>query len=113
MAVTIEGSGTVSAVIGTEHTLLTDSDPKVFVLLVDTLNMALGDTLILRVYVQVLSGGALREAYTAVFTHTQPDEEIKISIPVPSPGHTNGFRATLQQTTGAAGRDFDWSVVSV
>ena len=112
MAVTIEGSGTQAASIGTEHTLLTDSDAKVFILIVDTANMALGDTLILRIKIKTLSGSTVKEVYTAVFTHAQTDEEIKVSIPVPSPGHASGFVATLQQTDGT-GRSYDWSVVSV
>ena len=48
MAVTIEASGTQTATIDTEHTLATETDAKVYVLLVDTKNMVNGDELELR-----------------------------------------------------------------
>ena len=112
MAVTIEDSNTQASVIGTEHTLSTLSTAKVFVLVVDTVNMALGDILELRLYVMALAGGTARVAYYAAFTHNQDDEPIKISIPVTSPGRTNGFKATLKQTAGT-GRNFDWDLLSV
>ena len=42
MSVTVEGSGTQTATINTEHTLHTNSGAKVLTLLVDTANMANG-----------------------------------------------------------------------
>ena len=111
MAVTVEGSGTQTATITTEHTLHTDSDPKVFVLLVDTNAMVAGDVLELRCYGILLAGGTEHLVYEATFAHAQV-EPIKASIPFPSPGQTNGFKATLKQVAGT-GRAFPWSVVSV
>ena len=112
MSVTVEASGTQAATIGTEHVLHTNSGSKTFVLIVDTVNMLIGDTLMVEVYVMVLSGGTAREAYVAMYTHAQTDEPIKISVPIPSPGQTNGWKATLTQVAGT-GRNFDWTVVSV
>ncbi len=110
MAWTVEGSGTQTATISTEHSLHTNSGAKTFVFIVDTVNMVEGDVLELRVYLMVLSGGTRRVAYLATYAHGQ-DEPIKISLPVPSPGQTNGFEASLKQTAGT-GRSFPWSVVS-
>ena len=112
MTVTVETSGSQAAVLGTEHTLHTNSGAKVFVLMVDTSSMQLADTVILRLYVMPLTGGTARVAYTSVFTHAQPDEPVKISIPLPSPGWTSAFKATLQQTEGTA-RSYDFAILSV
>jgi hypothetical protein len=111
VAVTVEGSGTQAASISTEHTLHTDSDAKVFVLEVDTAAMVAGDVLELRCYGILLAGGTEHLVFEGTFAHAQ-SEPIKTSIPFPSPGQTNGFRATLKQTAGT-GRSFPWSVVSV
>jgi hypothetical protein len=104
----VETSGTQSATVGTEHTLATVTGAKVLVLIVDTANLALGETLELRVKIKVLTAGTVRQAYMAAYQHAQSDP-IKFSIPVPSP-----FSAdfTLKQTSGT-GRSYDWSVVSI
>ena len=109
MAVTVENSGTQTATISTEHTLDTDADAKVFVLLVDTKAMVLGDILVLRAKVKVLTGSTLATVYTAIYAHVQEDV-VKASIPIPSPGFQCDF--TLEQTDGT-GRAFEWSVVSI
>ena len=95
MAWTVEASGTQSASVGTEHSLHTNSGANTFVFIVDTVNMVAGDVLELRVYLMALSGGTRRVAYLATYAHDQ-SEPIKISLPVPSPGQTNGFEATLK-----------------
>lgn len=99
MAVTIENSGTQTATLaaGTEHTLHTDADAKVFVLLVDTKNMADGDEVILRAKMKVLTGSTLAVVYFATYAHVQTDI-VKASIPVPSPGFQMDY--TLQQIAG-------------
>ena len=109
MAVTIENSGTQTAIIDTEHTLDTDADAKVFVLLVDTKAMVLGDILELRGKVKVLTGSTLALVYFATYAHVQ-EEIVKASVPVTSPGFQMDF--TLKQTAGT-GRAFEWSVVSI
>lgn len=111
MANVVEGSGTQTATINTEHSLLTDSDGKTFVLLVDTVNMANGDVLELRAKAMVLSGGTRRQLYMATYRDVQSDP-IKASIPLVAPGHTDGVEFTLKQTAGT-GRSFPWAVVSV
>lgn len=109
MAVTVENSGTQTATIDTEHTLDTDVDAKVFILLVDTKNLVKGDRLVLRAKMKVLTGSTLATIYTAIYSNVQEDI-VKASIPITSPGFQVDF--TLEQTDGT-GRTFEWSVVSV
>ena len=109
MAVTVEASGTQTATVTTEHTLATETEGKVYMLLVDTKNMVLIDELELRIKLKVLTGSTSALVYLA--TYTQPQAEIvKVSIPVPSPGFETIF--TLKQTAGTS-RTFEWSVVSI
>jgi len=111
MANTVEGSGTQTATINTEHSLHTNAGAKTFVLYVDTNAMVNGDELELRVKMKVLTGGTVREVFFGTYAHVQGDP-IKTSIPVVAPGHTSGIEFTLKQTAGT-GRSFDWSVISV
>jgi len=108
MAVTVEADGTQVATIGVEHTLHTDTDAKVYQLLVDTVNMVLGDELELRVKLAVLLGGTRRQVLIGAYKNVQADA-IKISVPVVSP---RDVEFTLKQTLGT-GRSFPWSVVSI
>ena len=109
MAVTIEASGTQTATLTTEHTLATETDGKVYVLLVDTKNLVNGETLELRVKLKVLTGSTSALVYYATYTNIQT-EIVKASIPIPSPGFEAIF--TLEQN-GGTGRAFEWSVLSI
>ena len=109
MAVTIEASGTQTATLTTEHTLATETDAKVYVLLVDTKNLVNGETLTLRAKLKVLTGSTSALVYEANYIHIQ-QEIVKTSIPVTSPGFEIIF--TLEQN-GGTGRAFEWSVVSI
>jgi hypothetical protein len=112
VAVTVEGSGTQTAVISTEHELYKSSAAKVFALLVDSAAMVSADVLELRIYARLLNGGAERLVQVAIYSNAQV-EIIKQSIPFPATGlATDGFRATLKQVAGT-GRAFPWAVVSV
>lgn len=62
---TIIAEGTQAAVVGTEHTLVTDTTGKVYVLIVDAGAMVGGDVLELRVYTKVRTGGVSRLALPA------------------------------------------------
>lgn len=106
----VEAFGTQTAVIGTEHTLNGGSFTglKVYVLHVDTTNMALGDALELRAYEKVLTGGTEKLAYYASYQHNQ-GSVVKISIPLPS---AYSMKFTLLQTAGT-GRAYDWRVDSL
>lgn len=106
----VVSSGSQTAVISTEHTLATVTAPGVYVLVVDTNAMVNGDVLELRVKRKVRTGDTTRVAYYATYAHAQgADNNIKLSVPIPSPFE---FVATLKQTAGT-GRAFPWSVESV
>lgn len=104
------GSGTQTAVIGTEHTLATDTTNKTFVLVVDANAMAAGDRLELRLYSIVLTAGTERVAYFASFAGVQDvEDKIKYSVPIPA---DISCKATLKQTDGT-GRAFPWKLLSL
>ncbi len=92
------------------HSLVAErflSSPNVvgtFTFHVDTVNMAAGDAIELRVYQMVLTGGTPRVAYTARFDGVQnPDDLIKISVPISNNlTDTNALRFSLKQTLGVS-----------
>ena len=112
MAVTAQGSGTQTAVIGTEHTLLDVAVEGTFVLHVNTLNMANLDVLELRVYQIILTGDTREVAYFGSWSGVQPtDDRLKVSIPSSNELTDAGsLRYTLKQTFGT-GRAFKWKVL--
>jgi hypothetical protein len=112
MAVTAQGTGTQTATIATEHTLLDIAIAGTFTLHVDTNAMADGDAVELRVYQIVLTGGTRRVAYLQSYTDAQPaDDLIKISVPISNELTDAGsLRFTLNQTVGT-GRAFPWKVL--
>lgn len=112
MAVTAYASGTRSASVGTEHF---ESSPNVagtFTFHVDASNMQAGDSLELRVYQIILTGGTPHIAYYARYDGAQPaDDAIKISVPISNElTDTNSLRFSLKQTLGTS-RNFDWKVL--
>ena len=113
MAVSAAGSGTQTAVISTEHTLQDIAAAGVYTLHVDSVNMASGDVLELRVYQMVLTAGTRRVAYYVQFQDAQAtDDLIKISVPIANELTDAGaLRFTLKQTAGT-GRNFPWKVLS-
>lgn len=108
MALANVSNGTQTATLDTEHTLATVTTGKTCVLLVDTVNLANGDVVILRAKVKTLTGSTEALAYMATFAHVQNDP-VKISVPVPA---LYSVKFTLEQTDGT-GRSFDWSVLSL
>ncbi len=108
MALASISNGTQTATPGTEHTLVTDTTGKTYVLLVDTANLVNDETVTLRIKTKVLSAGVEGLAYVATYKHAQ-NEAIKISPPVPA---LHSFKATLEQN-GGTGRAFDWEVLSL
>lgn len=112
MAVTAHATGTQAATINTEHFLTSPNVAGTFTLHVDCVNMAAGDTLELRVYQMVLTGGTQRVAYFGMYTDAQPtDDMIKISVPISNElTDTNALRFSLKQTSGT-GRSFPWKVL--
>lgn len=116
MAVTAQGTGTQAASIGTEHTLLDVAVAGTFTLHVDTNAMLAGDTVELRLYQMVLTGGTRRLAYFKSYSGVQDGSTnelgpIKISVPISNELTDAGaIRATLKQTLGT-GRSFPWKVL--
>lgn len=114
MSVTLQGGGTQTAVIATEHTLLDVAIAGTFVFEVDTVNMAAGDVLELRIYKKCLTGGTLRVAYKMSYFDAQPTDDIyKISVPVSNDlVESASLRFTLKQpTNGGTGRAYPWKVM--
>jgi len=111
MAVT-DVHGTQTATVGTEHTLADTSAAGTYQLQVDTINMADGDTIELRIYIMVLTGGTRRVVYFDTIYDAQPaDDIIKVSIPASTALSDSGaVRATLKQIAGT-GRNFPWNLL--
>jgi len=106
MGLQAAASGTQTAEIGTEHQLTSQTGVGVYVLVIDTNNMASGDALTLKIKTRANSGGELRLAYTLSYSDVQ-DEPNKYSVPVPI---NSEIVATLTQTAGTS-RDFPWSLL--
>lgn len=112
MAVTAFASGTQTATVTTEHFLSSPNEAGTFTLHVDTNAMVAGDSLELRIYQMVLTGGTQRVAYYQRYDGPQPaDDKIKISVPISNElTDTNSLRFSLKQTVGTS-RDFPWKVL--
>lgn len=112
MAVLAQGSGTQTATVTTEHTLLDVAVAGVYTLHVDKNAMVAGDALELRIYQIVLTGGTRRVAFIGTFSGVQPaDDLIAVSVPIANELTDAGsLRFTLKQTTGTS-RAFPWKVL--
>ncbi len=110
--ITSIGNGTQSGTITTEFTLADSAAPGTYQLQVDTINMAAGDVLELRIYLMVLTSGTRRVCYLGRYSGAQPaDDLIKVSVPASTYLTDSGaFRATLLQTAGTA-RNYPWAVL--
>lgn len=108
MAIVKTSDGTQAATVNTEHTLLDQQGAGVYELEVDANALASGDTLELRVYTKVLSGGTQRQYLLATFTGAQAQPNLK-SPPIVA---LNGAKFTLKQTAGT-GRSFPWQVTTL
>jgi hypothetical protein len=114
MAVTAENSGTqsTSGNIGVELTLDDVDTAGTYTLHVDKSVLAAGDSLELRIYQMVLTGGTRRVAYFQRYADAQPtDDMIAISVPISNELTDSGaLRFTLNQTKGTA-RSFPWKIL--
>ena len=110
-------NNTQLAVIGTEHTLKTDTDPGVYTVTVNLRNMAFGDRVELRILRKLLTGDAQSWLlYGANFSDVAGDaagvgsgaagEVLAVSVPFTS---KYSYSVTLKQTLGT-GRNYDWSI---
>lgn len=112
MTVTAQGTGSQTATLTTEHTLLDVAVAGTFQLFVDKVNMSAGDILELRVYQIILTGGTRRVADVGRFADAQAtDDMIARSIPISNELTDAGaLRFTLKQTVGT-GRAYPWKVL--
>ncbi len=108
MTWTVDGSGTQTATINTEHTLDSPTTNATYVFKVDCSNMVNGDVLELRCYDTILNAGALVVAWKGTFSNVQI-QLIKISPPIAA---SQATKFTLKQTAGT-GRNFPWSVLRI
>jgi len=111
MALSVNTSGSQTAVIGTEHVLATITTANVFELDVELVNMAGGttpDILEIREYGKVRAADTERliKVYTIVGAQTELQFKTIARI---SPHHV---KYTLKQTQGT-GRAFAWAVYQV
>ncbi len=116
MAVTAAGSGTKTvSTINTPETLLDVNAAGTYTLHVDTVNMAAGDMLELRIYQMVLTGGTRRVCYYVSYTDAQSaDDLIKVSVPISNElTDTGALRFELNQKlpSGGTTRAFPWKVL--
>lgn len=104
-------SGSQTATIDTEHTLVTITAAGIYVLRVDTTNLAAGDRVVLRAKTEARSSDtAAKLLYEAAFSGAQI-ELLKDAPPVAVPA-SGQVVFTLEQTDGT-GRAFPWSVLDL
>jgi hypothetical protein len=107
MAFTLDKSqGTETATAGgTEDTIVTDTDPGIYVLVVDIQNLANGEAVEFRAYTKVLTGDVEEVVYEQSYQHSPGSgPEIVKSPPIESPF---SLTFTVRQINGT-GRDFKW-----
>lgn len=110
-----KATNTQTAVIGTEHTLLTETTSGVFVLFVDLAVLAAGDIVELRAYTKVHTGDAnplllFEQSYANIQGDgAAPGSSAKGPVHVKSPPIESPFSLvwTLKQVAGT-GRSFEW-----
>lgn len=112
MAPAVEASGTQTATISTEHTLNADwTTAKTRVVTINLGNMALGDTVEIRLYNKVLTGDTVGSTVLqdlATFQHVQSQPVLQIPPIVVA----YGGRVTLKQTAGT-GRNFPFNITTL
>jgi len=95
---------------GTQETLATETDPGVYVLVVDTANLINGEAMTIRIKTKDKSGGTSRLAYQATYAHAQTEPH-KYSIPIPV---DTEIVCTLEQTAYVtAYKVFDWNLLKM
>lgn len=115
MAVSVEASGTQTAVIGTEHTLRDVNTVGTFQFEVDMSALAATEVVELRVFAIMLAGGTRRLASPGMKTFTgalaDPNPITYVFDPISNDLTDAGsLRFTLKQTSGT-GRAFPWKVL--
>ena len=106
-----ETGGTLTS-DGTEQTVYQNITPagvfKPVTLMIDTTNLALGDTIIIRTFYQIDPAGALIPSDEETIVGPPPPAQRLKEITLKS--NRYGVEVTLAQTVGTTGNDFDWAV---
>lgn len=118
--ISVYASGSQVCVISTEHTLLEISSPGLFLADLDLSNLAASDTLEIRYYTPVASGGTKRQAALASFSNAQNSttdalsahKDVLKALGLQRLGTPYGFKLTIKQTAGT-GRTIPWVVTQV
>lgn len=100
--------GAQAATVPTEHTLTTQTDKAVYVLVVDTNVMVNADVLHLTINTKAVHDGTSRIAFQATYANIQSDL-IKYSPPIPVDVE---IVCTLNQLEGTS-RTFPWSLLKI
>lgn len=109
----VKSSGSQTAVLDTEHSLLSTTDSGVYVLSVDVnalaVNTGVGEIVELRIKKKVRTGDTVRQCFVATYQAGLLPNPIVVSPPITGPF---GADFTLKQptTAGGTGRAFPWSV---
>jgi hypothetical protein len=106
MGVLSIANGSQTATINTEHSLSSQTGVGIYVLVIDTANMASGDVLVIRLKTKYYTGGTVRTMQTLTYNDAQTEPN-KYSLPVPVDTQID---CTLQQTAGT-GRVFPWNLL--
>ena len=104
---TVDSSGTLTA-DGTEQTLGDLTGNKYYSAHINLVNMASGDTTVVKLYVKVLSTGSAGLYSSQTYYDAQTNKLVFIP-PQPS---TQEWKLTLTQTAGT-NRDYDWVIYKV
>ncbi len=113
MTVSAFATGTLTPGGNTETFLSSPNVVGTFQLVIDTVNMAAGDVIEVRVYQMVLTAGTQRVAYLQRYFDAQPtDDLIKNSVPISNElTDTNSLRFSITQTKGTTSHTIPWKVL--
>lgn len=107
MAISEYATNSQAATLDTEHTLSGDNtDDGVYQIWIETNAMVRVDRTVIRVYEKIVSSGTQRKVAEWVLLNDQVEEAF-IS---PSLILMHSWKVTLEQTDGAAGRTYPWSI---
>lgn len=106
MGIVSVASGLQPATLDTEHSLSQQTGVGIYVLVVDTAELAGGDTVEVRVKTRCVASGTVKTAYLDTYTDAQPEPH-KYSVPVPI---DHEIICTIKQTLGVA-RTFPWNLL--
>jgi len=103
------GTGTL-VTDGTEQTLFTLTGNLFYGGYIDLTALASGDTIVVREYHQLNSGGSLIPSNTQTFTGARPTDKKVLEFPMKPNNH--GYRITIEKTVGPS-RSLDFEFFEV